>query len=91
MVACTQVPRDAASTADSERRATARIELAKAYFAEGSHAIALEEVNRALEVAPQRADAHSLRALAQRRYLAPANAAMNAGTCSLRLGDRVRA
>jgi type IV pilus assembly protein PilF len=144
LAACTHVPRDAASTADSERRATARIELAKAYFAEGSHAIALEEVNRALEAAPQRADAHSLRALAlmrlgepeaarqsmeqalriapedpalqnnmgwllcetgkvaeslpyfdralaQRRYLAPANAAMNAGTCSLRLGDRVRA
>lgn len=30
-------------------------------------------------------------ALAQRRYASPANAAMNAGQCSLRLGDRVRA
>lgn len=30
-------------------------------------------------------------ALAQRRYAAPANAAMNAGHCSLRAGDRARA
>jgi Tfp pilus assembly protein PilF len=31
------------------------------------------------------------RALSHRRYAAPANAAMNAGTCSLRLNDRDRA
>lgn len=31
------------------------------------------------------------RALENRRYVAPANAAMNAGVCSLKLGDRVRA
>lgn len=139
--ACTHALRDPASTADAERRASARLELAKAYFAEGSHAIALEEVNRALDVAPSRADALGLRALAlmrlgeseqatqsmeralrlapddpalqnnmgwllcetgkaaeglpyfdralsQRRYSAPANAAMNAGVCSLRLSDR---
>lgn len=144
MVACAPAPRETVSSTDVERRATARIELAKAYFAEGSDAIALEEINRALELAPQRADALSLRALAlmrmgepetarqsmaqavrlapddpalqnnmgwllcetgkvadslpyferalsQRRYPTPANAAMNAGTCSLRLGDRVLA
>jgi type IV pilus assembly protein PilF len=142
--ACTHALRDPASTADAERRASARLELAKAYFAEGSHAIALEEVNHALDVAPSRADALGLRALAlmrlgeseqatqsmehalrlapddpalqnnmgwllcetgkaaeglpyfdralsQRRYSAPANAAMNAGICSLRLSDRERA
>lgn len=142
--ACTHALRDPASTTDAERRASARLELAKAYFAEGSHAIALEEVNRALDVAPSRADALGLRALAlmrlgeseqatqsmegalrlapddpalqnnmgwllcetgkaseglpyfdralsQRRYSAPANAAMNAGICSLRLSDRDRA
>lgn len=142
--ACTHALRDPASTADAERRASARLELAKAYFAEGSHAIALEEVNRALDVAPSRADALGLRALAlmrlgeseqatqsmeralrlapddpalqnnmgwllcetgkaveglpyfdralsQRRYSAPENAAMNAGICSLRLSDRERA
>ena len=144
LVACTHVPRDSATSTDAERRATARVELAKAYFAEGSYVIALEEANHALEVTPNRADALSLRslalmhlgesesakqsmeralraapddpaiqnnmgwllcetgkvaeglpyfdrALAQRRYSAPANAAMNAGTCSLRIGDRLRA
>jgi type IV pilus assembly protein PilF len=142
--ACTHALHDPASAADAERRASARLELAKAYFAEGSHAIALDEVNRALDVAPNRADALGLRALAlmrlgepeqatqsmvhalrlapddptlqnnmgwllcetgraaeglpyfdralsQRRYSAPANAAMNAGICSLRLSDRDRA
>lgn len=142
--ACTHALRDTESVADAERRASARLELAKAYFAEGNHSIALEEANRALDVAPNRADALGLRALAlmrlgepeqatqsmlyalrlapddpslqnnmgwllcetgkpaeglpyfdralsHRRYSAPANAAMNAGICSLRLGDRDRA
>ena len=142
--ACTHALQDTASTVDAERRASARLELAKAYFAEGNHAIALEEANRALDVAPNRADALGLRALAlmrlgepeqatqsmeralrlapddpalknnmgwllcetgkaaeglpyfdralsHRRYSAPANAAMNAGICSLRLSDRDRA
>jgi type IV pilus assembly protein PilF len=142
--ACTHTLRDPAVSADAEQRASARLELAKAYFAEGSHAIALEEANRALELEPNRADvlglralalmrlgepeqarqsmAHALRsapedpalqnnmgwllcetgkaaeslsyfdrALSHRRYAAPANAAMNAGTCSLRLNDRDRA
>ena len=57
LVACTHTPRDPAISADAEQRASARLELAKAYFAQGSHAIALEEANRALEVAPDRADA----------------------------------
>ncbi|MFM7483017.1 MAG: type IV pilus biogenesis/stability protein PilW [Burkholderiaceae bacterium] len=144
LAACSHVSRDVASSGDAERRATARVELAKAYFAEGSYVIALEEVNHALDVMPDRADALSLRslalmhlgepesakqsmaralraapedpalqknlgwllcetgkaaeslpyfdrALAQRRYSTPANAAMNAGTCSLRVGDRPRA
>ncbi len=144
LVACTHTPRDPAISADAEQRASARLELAKAYFAQGSHAIALEEANRALEVAPDRADALGLRALAlmrlgepeqarqsmahalrlapddpalhnnmgwllcetgkpaeglpyfdralsHRRYASPANAAMNAGICSLRLSDRDRA
>ena len=142
--ACTHALRDPATTADAERRASARLDLANAYFAEGSHAIALEEANRALEATPNRADALGLRALAlmrlgepeqatqsmehalrlapddpalqnnmgwllcetgkvaeglpyfdralsHRRYSVPANAAMNAGMCSLRLGDRDRA
>jgi len=144
LTACSHVSRGVASSGDAERRATARVELAKAYFAEGSYVIALEEVNHALDVMPDRADALSLRslalmhlgepesakqsmaralraapedpalqnnmgwllcetgkaaeslpyfdrALAQRRYSTPANAAMNAGTCSLRAGDRPRA
>jgi len=144
LAACSHVSRDVASSGDAERRATARVELARAYFAEGSYVIALEEVNHALDVMPDRADALSLRslalmhlgepesakqsmaralraapedpglqnnmgwllcetgkaaeslpyfdhALAQRRYSTPANAAMNAGMCSLRVGDRPRA
>ena len=142
--ACNHALRDPASTADAERRASARLELAKAYFAAGNHAIALDEANQALDAAPNRADALGLRALAlmrlgepeqatqsmahalrlapddpslqnnmgwllcesgkatealpyfdralsHRRYSAPANAAMNAGICSLRLSDRDRA
>ena len=144
LAACTTVPRDAGSAADIERRASARLELAKAYFAEGNHAIALEEANRVLDVDPARVDALGLRALAlmrlgepeaarqsmtqalrlapddpalhnnmgwllcetgqpeqaliffdralaHKRYAAPANAAMNAGLCSLRLNKFERA
>jgi len=144
LVACTHVPHDTAGAADGERRASARLELAKAYFAEGNHAIALEEANRALDIDPNRVDAIGLRALtlmrlgepdaakqsmaqalrlapddpalhnnmgwllcetgqpaealhffdralAHRRYVAPANAAMNAGICSVRLKQYERA
>jgi type IV pilus assembly protein PilF len=120
LAACTTVPRDAGSAADIERRASARLELAKAYFAEGNHAIALEEANRVLDVDAARVDALGLapddpalhnnmgwllcetgqpeqaliffdRALAHKRYAAPANAAMNAGLCSLRLNKFERA
>lgn len=72
--ACTHALRDPASTADAERRASARLDLAKAYFAEGSHAIALEEANRALDADPSRADALGLRALALMRLGEPEQA-----------------
>ena len=130
--------------ADAQGRIDARLALANAYYADGKHAIALQEVERALQLAPRDPSALALRglaqwqlgeqvqaqdslrralradpgnpalqnnlgwmmceagqaeqglayldnALAQRRYSSPANAAMNAGRCSLRLGDRARA
>lgn len=130
--------------ADAKRRADVRLELANAYFADGKPAIALQEVEQALALDPQRADALGLRglalqqlgeperavqslqqalrlapgdpglqnnlgwvlcengqaakampwfdkALAQRGYGSPEKAAMNAGTCSLKLGDAQRA
>ncbi len=133
-----------AHPADRQARIDARLALANAYYADGKYAIALQEVERALQLAPRdpgalglrglaqwqlgeqeqaqdslrralRADpdnpalqnnlgwmmceagkaaeglAHLDSALAQRRYASPANAAMNAGRCSLRLGDRARA
>lgn len=129
---------------DVQARVDSRLALAQAYYADGKYAIALEEVERALQLVPRNADALGLRglaqwqlgepeqaleslrralraapgspelqnnlgwmlcesgqareglayldsALAQRRYASPANAAMNAGQCSLRLGDRARA
>lgn len=130
--------------ADARRRADIRLELANAYFADGQPAIALQELERVLEIDPRRADALGLRglalqqlgesrraqqslqqalaimpddpalqnnygwvlcesgqpaaaltyfdkALAQRSYTSPAKAAMNAGRCSLKLGERAKA
>ncbi len=130
--------------ADLRRRADIRLELANAYFADGKLQIALQEVERVLELEPRRADALGLRglvqqqlgepaaaiaslqqalryapndpgllnntgwvlcengqaarsleyferALAQRQYASPAKAAMNAGLCSAKLGERARA
>lgn len=129
---------------DARQRAGIRLELANAYFGDGKPAIALQEVEQALALDPQNADALGLRglvllqlgeselavqslqqalrlaprdpglqnnmgwvlcesgqaaesiawfdkALAQRSYASPAKAAMNAGACSLKLGDARRA
>lgn len=134
----------AAAAGDVPSRIDARLALANAYYADGKYAIALQEAERVLQLAPQHADALGLRglalwqlgesdraldslrlalradpgsaalqnnigwmmcesgkaaqglsyldsALSQRRYASPANAAMNAGQCSLRLGDSARA
>lgn len=133
-----------ASASSVQQRVDARLALAQAYYADGQYAIALQEVEQALQLAPRNAHALGLRglvqwqlgepelaldsvhralraepgspelqnnlgwmmcqsgkaeqglayldgALSQRRYASPANAAMNAGHCSLRLGDRARA
>ncbi len=133
-----------ADGASAQARIDARLALANAYYADGKYAIALQEVERALQLAPRDPGALGLRglaqwqlgeqsqaqdslrralradpgnpalqnnlgwmmceagqparglayledALAQRRYASPANAAMNAGRCSLALGDRARA
>ncbi len=134
----------ATGASDAQSRIEARLALANAYYADGKYVIALQEVERVLELAPKNADALGLRglaqwqlgeqalaldslrqalranpgnaalqnnlgwmmcesgnaaqglvyldsALSQRRYSSPANAAMNAGQCSLHLGDSGRA
>lgn len=48
---------------DPERRAQVRLELATAYFANGQLDTALEEVRLTLQIQPNLADAHSLRAM----------------------------
>ncbi len=143
LAGCTTGQGDA-PVGSAQQRIDTRLALANAYYADGKHAIALEEAVRVLEIAPRNADALALRglaqwqlgesaqaldsmrlalradpdnpalqnnlgwmlcesgstapglayldsALAQRRYATPANAAMNAGYCSLRSGDRARA
>ena len=130
--------------ADVKRRTDIRLELATAYFSGGKYAIALDELDRALQLSPERADVLGLRgltlmqlgeperaleslqkamrqepdnpdlqnnmgwflcetgqaakamplfekALAQRNYASPAKALLNAGSCSLKLGDKTRA
>ena len=49
--------------ADVKRRTDIRLELATAYFTGGQAEIALQELNRALELSPRRADVLGLRAL----------------------------
>lgn len=49
--------------ADVKRRADIRLELATAYFTSGQNDIALQELNRALELSPRRADVLGLRGL----------------------------
>lgn len=49
--------------ADPERRAAVRMELAAAYFQSGQLDIALQEATRAVELRPELAAAHALRAL----------------------------
>lgn len=51
------------SQADVKRRTDVRLELATAYFTSGQSAIALQELNRALELSPRRADVLGLRGL----------------------------
>lgn len=49
--------------ADAKRRTDVRLELATAYFTGGQPDIALQELNRALELSPRRADVLGLRGL----------------------------
>lgn len=49
--------------ADVKRRTDIRLELATAYFTSGQNDIALQELNRALELSPRRADVLGLRGL----------------------------
>jgi len=49
--------------ADIQRRTDIRLELATAYFINGQADIALQELNRALEISPRRADVLGLRGL----------------------------
>ena len=74
LVGCASGPRDVASgtaadlktrsdQTEGERRARVRLELAGAYFAQGKHAIALDEVKLALQSQPDLVDAHNLRGL----------------------------
>lgn len=144
LAGCAGGSADTGMASDVQARIDARLALAKAYYADGKYAIALQEVEQVLQLAPRHADALSLRGLAQwqlsepeqaleslqralraepdspavqnnlgwmmceskkpeqgmvyldralshRRYASPANAAMNAGRCSLRLGDPLRA
>lgn len=51
--------------ADIKRRTDIRLELATAYFTNGQVVIALQELNRALELSPHRADVLGLRGLVQ--------------------------
>lgn len=48
---------------DLRRRATVRLQLAAAYFADGQYKTALEEVKRALDAEPKMAEAYNLRGL----------------------------
>ncbi len=52
-----------AGQADVKRRTDIRLELATAYFTSGQTEIALQELNRALELSPRRADVLGLRGL----------------------------
>jgi len=56
-------PPSPAGQADLKRRTDIRLELATAYFTSGQADIALQELNRALELSPRRADVLSLRGL----------------------------
>ena len=49
--------------ADAKRRTDIRLELATAYFTSGQVEVALQELNRALELSPRRADVLGLRGL----------------------------
>jgi type IV pilus assembly protein PilF len=55
--------RSATEPADADRRARVRLELASAYFSRGQSETALEEVNQALGVNPELAEAYNLRGL----------------------------
>ncbi len=66
LAGCASVQRDpSASAADAQGRIDARLALSNAYYADGKYAIALEEVERVLELAPRDSGALGLRGLAQ--------------------------
>jgi type IV pilus assembly protein PilF len=49
--------------ADAQQRADIRMHLASAYYTEGQFSVALQELDKALRIDPERADVHGLRAL----------------------------
>lgn len=69
LAGCAQMPavsRDTpvvAEQADLQRRTEVRMALAAAYYDEAQYVSALQEADRALQISPQRADLHGLRAL----------------------------
>jgi type IV pilus assembly protein PilF len=69
LAGCAQMPsvsRDTpvvAEQADLQRRTEIRMSLASAYYDAAQYSSALQEVGRALQISPQRADLHGLRAL----------------------------
>lgn len=69
LTGCAQMPsvsRDTpvvAEQADLQRRTEIRMALAAAYYDEAQYASALQEAERALQISPQRADLHGMRAL----------------------------
>jgi len=69
LAGCAQMPsvsRDTpvvAEQADLQRRTEIRMALAAAYYDEAQYASALQEAERALQISPQRADLHGMRAL----------------------------
>lgn len=58
---------DSPDRAEVRRRAQIRLELAANYFDAGQDRVALEELQQAIALDPQSADAHNLRALVQMR------------------------
>ena len=67
LAGCSSVPADSAlnagQSAEAQRRAEIRLQLASAYFAEGQYGTALAELDQADKTGQRRADVMGLRAL----------------------------